>query len=787
MPKRDSYTNQLLAKCPSSLLSRNQPDSRHQRLKLGHAGGSPRYPIRCLKRRFHPSCIVLTGCLAITLSSCSRPAEPTAVAANEYVDARTCAECHAGIARTYAKTGMANAFSVPNAENIPNPQPYFHRASGTWYQNVAKGGEWVQRWWQLGAKGQPVSTGESKIDYVMGSGHLARTYLHRTAQGTLIELPLAWYSENGGAWALNPGFDRPDPPVGRNIGYDCMFCHNSYPTIPSGHEDAGAQPVFTGALPQGIDCQRCHGPGGNHVRTVKGTGAKLADIRSSIVNPSRLSEDRAMDVCTQCHLETTVRLLPNAIRRYDRGPFSFRTGEPLSAFQLAFDHAPGSGQEDKFEIVSSVYRLRQSKCFLESPGKLTCTTCHNPHDIKRGQAGLDGYNQSCIRCHEPAKIAAKDHASKSNCVGCHMPKRRAEDVVHAVVTDHKIQRRPAANLVAEFPERHGPQWEYSGEVVPYGDHDDLYSAVAQVTHQRNLERGIPRLQAEIAKQKQERPEFYMELGNALQHARRSEESAAAYRIALEKRPGSALLWARLAMPLRAMGKTQEPLDAMLKSVQADPNQPENWHNLGLLQSSLGDKKSAIESFRKSIALDPESADCHNSLGAVLAETGQSREAEAEFRAALSLRPAFPATHAHLAYMMANRGDFEQAIWHYERAGDGAVNQFSYGITLARMNRLPDARIHLQKSLNADPHQPIAHEVLGRLLEAAGKIPDAASHYREAIRLRPGFGQAHVNLGALLARQGNRAAAAAEFRLAQSDPDPQIRQVAAAGLAALGVN
>ena len=207
-----------------------------------------------------------------------------------------------------------------------------------------------------------------------------------------------------------------------------------------------------------------------------------------------------------------------------------------------------------------------------------------------------------------------------------MPKRRAEDVVHAVMTDHLIQRRPPANLLAEFPERHGPGLEYRGEVVPYGDRDDLYTAVAQVTHKSNLEGGIPRLQAEIARRKPERPEFSMELGDALQRAGRSEESAAAYRAALEKRPASALLWARLAQPLRALGKSQEPLDAMLKSVQADPNQPENWYNLALLQSDLGDKQSAIDSFRNSVALDPEFADSRNGLGAVLAETGQFREA-----------------------------------------------------------------------------------------------------------------------------------------------------------------
>ena len=60
----------------------------------------------------------------------------------------------------------------------------------------------------------------------------------------------------------------------------------------------------------------------------------------------------------QCHLETTSLPLPHSILRYDRRPFSYRPGEPLSGFEILFDRAPASKPEDKFEIVSSVYRLR---------------------------------------------------------------------------------------------------------------------------------------------------------------------------------------------------------------------------------------------------------------------------------------------------------------------------------------------------------------------------------------------------------------------------------------------
>ena len=102
-----------------------------------------------------------------------------------------------------------------------------------------------------------------------------------------------------------------------------------------------------------------------------------------------------------------------------------------------------------------------------------------------------------------------------------------------------------------------------------------------------------------------------------------------------------------------------------------------------------------------------------------------------------------------------------------------------------MKRFAEARGHLQKSLDAEPNQPMAHELLGRLLAEAGDGAKAADHFREAIRMRPDFGQAHVNFGRVLLRQGKRAEAAAEFRLALGDADPQVQRMAEAGLAASG--
>src|SRR5207249_12331791 len=142
----------------------------------------------------------------------------------------------------------------------------------------------------------------------------------------------------------------------REVTYRRLFCHNGYPEIEPGADFRDGATAFPARLPEGIDCQRCHGPGRDHIDAVK-QGAAPDRVRSSIVNPSRLSSERQMEVCMQCHLETTSAQLPPVLLRQGRGVFSYRSGEPLANYMLNLDHAPGAVHDHKFELVSSVYRL----------------------------------------------------------------------------------------------------------------------------------------------------------------------------------------------------------------------------------------------------------------------------------------------------------------------------------------------------------------------------------------------------------------------------------------------
>ena len=373
---------------------------------------------------------------------------------------------------------------------------------------------------------KPENVEELAIDYVMGSGNHARTYLHREEDGTLIELPLAWYAEGGGHWGMNPGFDSATPMTRRLIAYECMFCHNAYPEIPAtAHRDLTANPVYSGALPTGIDCQRCHGPGAEHVKMARAKGASLQAIRASILDPSQLPKAQQMEVCEQCHLETTSRLLPDRIRHYDREPFSYEAGQPLEDFTAYFVRDAAKGKTDNFEIVNGPYRLRQSQCYIKSQGALTCETCHDPHDLHKGAGSAAYYRAICMNCHAKTldtQIAAHKHPEVKDCVSCHMPKRRTEDVVHVVMTDHLIQKNapPETQLLAarqEIPDT--PATQYRGPVLRYlldGEKttadDTLYDATAQVVDSSNLEGGIPALAELLKEQASYRAELFHRAG-----------------------------------------------------------------------------------------------------------------------------------------------------------------------------------------------------------------------------------------------------------------------------------
>ncbi|MDX1739770.1 MAG: multiheme c-type cytochrome, partial [Rhodothermales bacterium] len=198
--------------------------------------------------------------------------------------------------------------------------------------------------------GDPANVLRRRMDFVVGSGTAARTYLTEN-NGRLYQLPLTWYTQKE-RWDFSPGYRVQNHRFSRLVPDRCMACHNGYP------EPVPFVEGKYGEVPNGIGCERCHGPGELHVAERQEIPELDAEIDDSIVNSAHLELDLRLDVCQQCHLHTTVSIL-----REGSDPFGFRPSQRLDGYIALFARAH-AGSDGRIDVISHADRMKQSPCFI---------------------------------------------------------------------------------------------------------------------------------------------------------------------------------------------------------------------------------------------------------------------------------------------------------------------------------------------------------------------------------------------------------------------------------------
>jgi hypothetical protein len=369
----------------------------------------------------------------------------------DYAGSESCIQCHQAQHETAIHNAHYKASSSATTENIlgsfTNGHNTFVYDKDTKLVMENRNDSIYQVLYKNGKEAKAYA-----FDVVFGFKHAQTSGYWRNHQ--FYELPISYYKSIN-KWATSPNYSATEPNFDKKILKECFACHSS--NIASRPVTTNSTETYTymgmdvetfmnkNTLINGIDCERCHGPGKEHVQT----HLKFPDLKKSqnMVSFKNLNRQQRIDACALCHSGTDKNKL--------KSRFQFKPGERLTDY---FTETPRSQDTINYDVHGNQFGLlSRSKCFQKSQ-TMDCITCHNPH--QEAPQSYASYSKICMSCHQgiqhnetTVKTISKSRLA-NNCVECHMPKQdskaiRFQQSNSAAATSyslrtHKIAIYPAA-------------------------------------------------------------------------------------------------------------------------------------------------------------------------------------------------------------------------------------------------------------------------------------------------------------------------------------------------------
>lgn len=528
-----------------------------------------------------------------------------------YVGAAECRACHDKISDSYAHHGMART-GLRRLEDLDpawlarifgKAAPVRDERSGYSYRPLRDGDKFFVEETQPGGH-----TWKQPITHALGSGDAGMAFYTRNGD-RFYQIPLDWYPRTG-AWGIDPGFTQTNLRFFFALDATCIACHTDPP-----RRSLTADEVFFDPLPPGVGCERCHGPGAKHIATSK---------PEDIVNPKRLTALQQVELCAQCHQDTASVYLPG------KQPFGYRPGDPLDAFRRNELREPA--EPDRMILLQHPERMTRSACFLKSEGRMTCTTCHDPHVSSRGQSAAH-WRERCNSCHGTTNGCTETRVARAkngdDCVACHMRRGATDDIPSVDVVDHWIQTRPQPILTGTQapPER----------VVAWSEH---------------VSGKAPATEAEAT------------LAVALDRDGRGDEAAQHARNAIAAGSHVPEVYELAAAKLGAGRHFEDAAKLLAKVLSFEPDRRRTLMAYAMTALDAGTPASRAEAehaLDRMIALDPADQRALEVKGMLLLREGRELDAKALLVRAAAAGPAGGAAHVGLAALALRDHDHDTAI------------------------------------------------------------------------------------------------------------------------------
>jgi tetratricopeptide (TPR) repeat protein len=629
----------------------------------------------------------------------------------------TCKLCHQNIYETFIKTGMGKSFEVASKKKSSA-----NFSNATIFDQIKK--MQYHAYWQNDSLYISESKKEKdfthqrteKVDYIIGSGQHTNSHL-QNVNGYINQMPMTFYTQKQ-KWDLPPGFEEGfNTRFSRKIGLECMTCHNAYPEYVIGSENKFS------AVPNGIDCERCHGPGSIHVAQ-RQTGSKIDTskyIDYSIVNPAKLSIDAQFDICQRCHLQG------NGVLKNDHSFFDYKPGMKLSDYISVF-LPKYKNADDEFIMASHADRLKQSMCFIKSIEKvssnsagsvvgntlkpykdaMTCITCHNPH-VSVKETNKNVFNDACLKCHGSpngnsgntlAELEVTHQSLKkwNDCVSCHMPLSGSIDIPHVTVHDHYIRKpitQKEKNKIKTFVGLFS---------INEKNPDELTKANAYIQQYEKFEQNK------------------MFLDSAKKYLKDKDEADIKKNIyALVKLNFMKQNFEKVIFYINKLGD-KHCYEKVFKTRSYDNKDAWASYQIGesyLYSNSKNSFNSALKWLAKAVQLAPYNLDFKVKYGAALAQGNLLDPAIQQFEMVINENPKIISAYANLGYVKLMQGKNVEAINLYESGlkldPDYEPLLLNLAGYYAYVKNYKEAKIYLQRVLKLNPENKQAKQAFKQLM------------------------------------------------------------------------
>ena len=720
--------------------------------------------------------------LVILVMSCTQR-KNTHVTETDFSGSESCIECHAnfydlwsqsfhGKAMQPVNAGFVREYSLKNSGNIP--------VEDTHYEMVTVDSVMVM----YEKEGDKILN-TYPIEWSLG-GHNVFCFLTPLDKGKLQTIPLA-YDMNRETW-----FNYPESAVRHFVEEeqedealpwkDAMYtfntgCYSCHVSQLSTNFDLQSETYSTTWREAGINCETCHGPGGEHIKIFKNLKEGEEAENVGLIVTTTFTQEQHNASCAPCHAKMNP-ITPS----YMPGD-KFFDNYNITTLEDPDFYPDGRDLGENYTMTGWM----MNPCLPES--EIHCVTCHTSSGRDRNK---NNPNNSCLQCHTEIADEMEAHTLHKpedglTCLSCHMPKR--EFVGHFLRSDHSFRppmpeatiRFGSPNACNQCHTDKSPQW--ANEIVKksknknYQDATLKWAQLIAEARNRNWE-NIDKMYSYINEEIENEvvtTSFIRLLANynneskvdvlidALNSESELVRAAAATGLsgytsdkvknALIKACTDEIRLVRINAASSILVLSDDRFTAEEKTVIKNAEneyvtsmtaRPDNWsahYNLGIYHQNKGDVENALASYETAARLYPPSLMPLINSSVLYSYIGNTAKAEENLKKAVEQAPENEAANLNLGLLLAELGKLDEAEKALKTAlqanPEQAVAAYNLSVIVSQKN-IGEAVGYAEIAANANPDDPKYAYTLAFYQAENGQKNLAISRLKKLIEKHPDY-------------------------------------------------